>query len=271
VLSIFKNNKNKNMKKLLIIPAVLLSTGCLFLASCGNADTNTSMKAPVQNAADSTNQKEGKEGGEKEAKENDEKTSIVKPVSLVTSTDAKSTTTENMQVAFKGETTASAKYAAYSKKAEQEGYHEIALLFKAASTSENIHANNHKAVLQESGINIPVIKPEYAVKSTKENLEDAIAGETYEVTTMYPDFLTTANEAGNQIALISLNYAYKTEKKHKVFYEAALAALQNNTVKSLPVVFYVCTTCGNTYETIAPARCGLSMTDSGKFIKITSL
>ncbi|MBK7562087.1 MAG: rubrerythrin family protein [Chitinophagaceae bacterium] len=176
-----------------------------------------------------------------------------------------------MQAAFKGETTASTKYAAYSKKAEQEGYHEIALLFKAASTAENIHANNHKAVLQESGVSVPVIKPEFTVKSTQENLEDAIKGESYEVSTMYPEFLKTANEAGNQIALISLNYAYKTEKKHKVMYENALVALQNNNVKSLPSVFYVCATCGNTYETTAPARCGISMTSSEKFIKIISL
>jgi len=256
------------MKKLLIIPAVILTTGCLFLTSCGNADSNNAMKSPVQNNADSSNQKESKEN---EKDEKDEKTSIVKPVSMVTSSAAATKTTENMQAAFKGETTASAKYAAYSKKAEQEGYHQIALLFKAASTAENIHANNHKAVLQESGADVPVIKPEFTVKTTKENLQDAIAGETYEVTTMYPEFLTAANEAGNQIALISLNYAYKTEKKHKVFYEAALAALESNTVKTLPTVFYVCPTCGNTYETTAPARCGISMTSGEKFIKITSL
>ncbi len=266
------------MKKLLIIPVMLLTAGSLFLASCGSNNTDATMKAPVQNNADTSTQRAGKEigdneEGENEAKQNekDERTSIVKPASNVTSNDAKAKTTENMQAAFKGETTASAKYAAYSKKAEKEGFHQIALLFKAASTAENIHANNHKAVLQESGISVPVINPEFTVKSTKENLEDAIAGETYEVSTMYPDFLTAANEAGNQLAMMSLNYAYKTEKKHKIFYEAALTALLNNTVKSLPIVFYVCPTCGNTYETTAPARCGISMTSSEKFIKITVL
>lgn len=176
-----------------------------------------------------------------------------------------------MQAAFKGETTASAKYAAYSTKAEQEGFHQIALLFKAASVSENIHANNHKAVLDESGIGVPAITPEFIVKTTKENLLDAIAGETYEATTMYPEFLTEANAAGNQLAMMSLNYAYKTEKKHRVFYEAALTALQNNTTTSLSTVFFVCPTCGNTYETKTPGRCGISMTAGEKFIKITSL
>ena len=185
--------------------------------------------------------------------------------------NAKSVNYENMKTAFEGETTASAKYAAYSKKAEEEGYHEIALLFKAASTSEKIHANNHKAVLLEGSQEVPSITPDFSVKSTKENLKDAIAGETYEITTMYPEFIKNANDAGNQFSLMSLNYAYKTEQKHKPLYEKAFAALESNTVKSLPTVFYVCPTCGNTYDTKAPSRCGISMTSSEKFIKISSL
>ena len=185
--------------------------------------------------------------------------------------DAKTVNFQNMQDAFKGETTASAKYAAYSKKAEEEGYHEIALLFMAASKSEKIHATNHKAVLGESDLKVPEIKPEFTVKSTKENLEDAISCESYEASTMYPEFITNANIAVNQLALVSLNYAYKTEQKHKVFYEKALAALQGKTVKSLPTVYYVCPTCGNTYDTTPPSHCGISMTGSEKFIRIDKL
>jgi rubrerythrin len=183
--------------------------------------------------------------------------------------DAVAKNFENMQAAFKGETTASAKYAEYSKKAETEGYHEIAMLFKAASTSEKIHANNHKAVLEDAGKQVPLIKPEFSVNSTKENLKDAIAGESYEISTMYPEFITNANYAGNQLSLISLNYAYKTEQKHKPLYEKALAALENNTVKSLATDYFVCPTCGNTYDNAAPKRCGISMTSGEKFIKIS--
>lgn len=241
------------MKKLLIIPSVF-ALGSFFLASCGNSTPDASMKSPVQNNVVNINLKATQEMS----------TNVV-------NNDANRKTIENMQAAFKGETTASAKYAAYSTKAEQEGFHQIALLFKAASVSENIHANNHKAVLDESGIGVPAITPEFIVKTTKENLLDAIAGETYEATTMYPEFLTEANAAGNQLAMMSLNYAYKTEKKHRVFYEAALTALQNNTTTSLSTVFFVCPTCGNTYETKTPGRCGISMTAGEKFIKITSL
>jgi rubrerythrin len=123
-------------------------------------------------------------------------------------------------------------------------------------------------VLDDSGVKVPAITPEFTVKSTKENLEDAIKGESYEAATMYPEFLKDANASGNQLAMISLNYAFETEKKHKVMYEKALAALGNNTVKSVPSTYYVCPTCGNTYDTTPAKRCGISMTSSEKFISI---
>lgn len=254
------------MKKTVIIPALLFSS--LLFFSCGN-NSSGELKSPLSKAADSTEQKEGKESNEGEENEKEENKS--KQTTSQTGTDAKAKTVENLQAAFKGETTASAKYAAYAKKAEQEGYHEIALLFTAASKAENIHANNHRAVLQESGVSVPAITPEYTVKSTEENLKDAIAGESYEASTMYPDFLTVANTSGNQLALVSLNYAYKTEKKHKVMYENALGALQNNVVKTLPVAYYICPTCGNTYDAKPAARCGISMTSSERFVKINSI
>jgi rubrerythrin len=203
-----------------------------------------------------------------------EKSELQKPVTESTSVskeDADAATTINLQAAFKGETTASAKYAAYSKKAEEEGFHEIAMLYHAASTAENIHANNHKAVLEEAGQTVPEIIPEFTVNSTKENLKDAIEGESYESNTMYPEFMVTAKAANNDLAGISLNYAYRTELKHLKMYKEALAALESNNVKSLPTVYFICPTCGNTYQTTAPKRCGISMTSSEKFIKLTSL
>lgn len=196
-----------------------------------------------------------------------------KSVALGSSTiaEAKEKTISNLQEAFNGESNATARYAAFAKKATEEGYKEIALLFKAASLAEKIHAGNHKAVLEEMGVAVKPANIDIKVLSTKENLEFAINGETYEATTMYPNFLQDANTAGNQLALISLNYAYKTEKKHKVFYEQALAALNSNKVNTLPSAYFICPTCGNTYETTAPKRCGISMTSGEKFVKINSL
>lgn len=251
---------SKMKKHTIIITAIILSAGSFLLTSCNNSNATGPLKSPIEKNEDSDDAPKAN-GGASTSSANAGATAI----------SASAKTIENLQAAFKGETTASAKYAAYAKKAEQEGYQEISLLFKAASTAENFHANNHKAVLQESGVSTAEIKPEFTVKTTKENLQDAINGESYEASTMYPEFLTVANEANNQLALITLNYAYKTEKKHKVMYENALAALQNNTVKTLPTVYFVCSTCGNTYENNAPARCGISMTSSDKFVKITSI
>lgn len=230
------------MKNLLFLSGLIVVSTTL-LYSCGNVNASNLHEPSVSEVKKN-------EPGKKEKSTSENKT------------------IEDLQAAFKGESTASAKYAAYSKQAEKEGYHNIALLFKAASTAENIHANNHKSVLDDSGVKVPAITPEFTVKSTKENLEDAIKGESYEAATMYPEFLKDANASGNQLAMISLNYAFETEKKHKVMYEKALAALGNNTVKSVPSTYYVCPTCGNTYDTTPAKRCGISMTSSEKFISI---
>lgn len=266
------------MKKLLISPFKWSIAGSIFIASCVSNNKDGAMKVPIQSNADTATQKtrevSGKSGEkENEAQENEknEQTSITTPTSYVPSIETNAKSKENMKAAFKGETANSAKYTAYSIIAEQEGYQQVALLFKAASISEIIHANNHKAVLQESNISVPLMRPEFTVKTNEDNLQEAIACETYEATTMYPDFLATAKAAGNQMEMLSLNFAYKTEKKHKGLYEAALYALQHNAVSSLPTVFYVCPTCGNTYEKKAPARCSISMTSAEKFIKINSL
>lgn len=181
-------------------------------------------------------------------------------------TDAGIKTIENMQSAYKGEKTATAKYEAFSKKAEEEGYHNIALLYNAVSAAESIHATNHKAVIEDAGAKVPIITPKYKLKTTKENLTEDINGEAYEAKTMYPDFLKTAETADNQIAFLSLTYAMKTEQKHKFFFEQALGDINSNTLKSLPSKYFVCPICGNTYATTAPKHCDFSLTDREKFI-----
>ena len=180
--------------------------------------------------------------------------------------NAKSKTIENMQAAYKGEVTATAKYTAYSKIAEKEGYHNIALLFTAVAAAESIHAANHKAVIENSGATVPDIKPDFTVKSTKENLKEDINDEAYEATTMYPDFIKSATLAQNDLAELSLTYAMKTEKKHKYFFEQVLGDINGNTLNSLPSTYFVCPVCGNTYTT-APKHCDFSLTDRDRFIK----
>jgi len=179
-----------------------------------------------------------------------------------------SKTIANIKSAIIGETTASEKYAAYSTKAKEEGYSKIALLFEAASKSESIHANNHRAVLEQLGVKMDDFKTDYKVKTTKENLEDAYKGESYEVSTMYPDFLKIAQKEKVNLAMISFNYAFQTEKKHQALYKNAIDQLKAGKDKDLAFKYMVCQTCGNTYDGEAPPRCGISMTPKERFVTI---
>jgi rubrerythrin len=187
-------------------------------------------------------------------------------LSFAVDTTPKMTTIDNLKAAFTGETTASAKYAAYSQKAAEEGHTKIALLFEAASKAEGIHAANHRAVLEQLGETAPEVKPAFEIKTTAENLQDAIKGETYEVETMYPEFIKNVQASHINIAGISFNYAWQTEENHKILYTKALDALNNEVEASLPGRYYVCTTCGNTYDETAPNRCAICMTAKEKFI-----
>ena len=178
-------------------------------------------------------------------------------------------TIENLKAGIKGETTASAKYAAYAVKAKQEGNDTIAKLFDAASKAESIHATNHRKVLLGLGATMDEFKPEFEVKTTAENLQAAIEGETYEATTMYPQFLADAKAEKVQKAIKSFNWAFDTEKKHATFYQKALDALKINAENKLAFEYAVCPVCGNTYEKASvDGKCAFCQTGKEKFIMI---
>lgn len=177
-------------------------------------------------------------------------------------------TVENLLSAYRGETTACAKYASFAWKAKNEGFNEIALLFSAISNSEHIHARQHKVVLMAMGFSIPDIQPRFIVKSTHENLKNAISGELGEITITYPEFMAVANKERNQKALESFNHAYKAEIKHKAFFEEAQAALMTGNLKKLPLIYSVCQICGNTYNTQPPVRCAICTSPAEKFLKV---
>jgi rubrerythrin len=178
-------------------------------------------------------------------------------------------TIDNLKAGIMGETTASAKYAAFAAKAREEGNIQIAKLFDAASKAESIHAANHKKVLDELGGTMEAFKPEFEVKTTAENLQAAIKGETYESTTMYPQFLADAKMEKAAKATKSFTWAYDTEKKHSAFYQKALDSLNANAQNTLAVEYAVCPVCGNTYEKATEdKKCAFCQTVNDKFIVI---
>jgi rubrerythrin len=178
-------------------------------------------------------------------------------------------TIENLKAGIKGETTASTKYAAFAQKAMEEGNDTIAKLFDAASKAESIHAANHLKVLEGLGEKMDEFKPEFEVKTTAENLQAAIDGETYEVNTMYPQFLANAETEKVPDATKSFTWALDTEMKHLQFYANALQALNAKAENKLPFEYAVCPVCGNTYDKARmDANCAFCQTPSEKFIII---
>ncbi len=163
-------------------------------------------------------------------------------------------TVENLKAAFAGESQASRKYLYFAEKAEQEGQPQIAKLFRAASEAETVHARNHLNVLQGIG-------------TTVANLKTAISGEYYEMTEMYPDFITKSKTEKNTEAETSFDRANKVEKVHHGLYHQALKDLE--AAKKLPPqAYYVCQTCGNTVEGGAPDRCPICGATRNLFKKV---
>jgi len=158
---------------------------------------------------------------------------------------------ENLKEAFAGESQANRKYLAFAKKAEDEGFPQVAKLFRAAAEAETVHAHNHLRVLK-------------GIRSTKENLQEAIGGETYEFKSMYPAMMETAKSEKKNDAFQTFHFANSVEKIHAGLYQKALESLGKNEA----VDYYVCPVCGNTVEKAAPDKCPICGAPGKSFVKI---
>lgn len=181
---------------------------------------------------------------------------------------ASADTLQNLQTAFNGESNANARYTAFAKQADSEGYGEVASLFRAAARAEMIHANNHAAVIKDMGGTPKANIEQPTVKSTRENLEVAIKGETYEFETMYPDFLKQAKAEHKVPAVRTFNLAKTAEVEHAKLYKAALEKL--DTLKGTKsVAFLVCPTCGFTTRDANFQKCPSCFTPKEQFEKVS--
>jgi len=176
------------------------------------------------------------------------------------------TTLDNLMAAFNGESNAHANYAAFAKKADEEGYTQVASLFRAATRAEEIHAANHAAVIKKMGGNPQAVINTPAVKTTSENLKAAIAGETYERDVMYPEFIVNAKAANERAAIRTFTYALAAETEHAALYTEALNNL--SAWKGGKKEFYVCPVCGKTVTVVDFSACSVCGTPKEKFEKI---
>ena len=177
-------------------------------------------------------------------------------------------TLDDLQAGFNGEINAHARYLAFVERADQEGYGEVASLFRAAAKAEEVHAANHAAVIKEMGGTAQAKIETPVVKSTKENLETAIKGESYERDTMYPEFLKQARAEGNRDAVQTFNYAKTAEAEHAKLYSEAL----NNLPKlkgSKAMDYFVCTVCGYPTSKLDFSKCPSCFTHKDKYEKVS--
>ncbi len=163
-----------------------------------------------------------------------------------------STSKENLEFAFAGESQANRKYLAFAQAAEKEGYPQAAKLFRAAAEAETVHALNHLRALK-------------GVRSTKDNLQEAIAGETHEFKKMYPEMIKSAEEEGNREAQRTFTYANEVEKIHASLYKKVLDSLGKS---QEAYAYYVCPVCGYTSEQEAPDTCPICGAKGKVFRKI---
>ncbi|MFA4825172.1 MAG: rubrerythrin family protein [Methanoregula sp.] len=164
-------------------------------------------------------------------------------------------TIENAKEAFAGESQANRKYQAFSEKAADEGFKNIATLYKAASEAEAIHAKKLLKVLA-------------AIEPTAKNLEASIAGETHEFTTMYPGFIKVAEAEGRSDAVLAFTHAMKAEQVHATLYKKALDAVKAGNDLGREKIF-LCPVCGNIETGKAPDKCPICGVFGKQFREIT--
>jgi rubrerythrin len=166
-----------------------------------------------------------------------------------------SKTIDNLKAAFAGESQANRKYLAFGKKAAEEGFPQIAKLFRAVAAAETVHAHNHLRAME-------------GVKSTAENLEAAIGGENYEVVSMYPPMLAEAEGEGDKRAARSFHWALEVEKIHEALYRKAAELLGKG--KDAPQTeYYICPICGYTHEGPLDSKCPICGAPAEKFGKVS--
>jgi len=140
--------------------------------------------------------------------------------------------------AYTGESKASLRLKAYAEKAEEEGYPQMAKLFRVISVSEEIHGKRALRLLRET-------------KSTEENLAASFESETKVAGVAYDVFIKMANDEDNQAAAIYFSQSRDVEDVHAKLYKEAMGHM----MEERETVYYVCKVCGYVSDGVLPDVC----------------
>jgi len=173
-------------------------------------------------------------------------------------------TVEDLRTACRIESNARARYLAFAQKADEEGFGEVASLFRAAARSEEIEVNNQSAVIKKLGaIDYPAAIETPVVKSTRENLVAAAAPRDGYTGETYSGFIKAAKALGNQDAATAFFYASESRTENEILFHKALLDLNNMKGKSR--TYYVCSVCGYTAERPVPKSCETCASSAEKY------
>jgi rubrerythrin len=173
-------------------------------------------------------------------------------------------TETNLKSAYAGESQANMRYTIYAKKAKEEGYPNVARLFTAVSFAEQTHASNHYRNIVSKGDSLTFSMAGFGSRTTSENLQVGIDGETFEITEMYPAYKAVAEFQGEKGAAISFTWALEAEKIHASLYKKAKQAVDQGKDVDLGTI-QICPVCGHTVEGEAPERCPICNAPKDQF------
>jgi rubrerythrin len=174
-------------------------------------------------------------------------------------------TASNLRSAYGGESMAHMRYKIWGVKAEQDGYPNVARLFRAISHAEQVHATNHFTQLRnEVGDFMVASMAPFGLGITSDNLQGGINGETFEINEMYPAYLEVAKFQGERGAELSFHYAYSAEKIHAAMFQEAKQSVDSGRDIELGPV-QICEVCGYTHEGDIPDKCPICNAKRDKF------
>jgi rubrerythrin len=147
-------------------------------------------------------------------------------------------TREALQQAYSGEAKASLRLKVYAEKAQEEGYPQIAKLFRVIASSEEVHGARALKILKE-------------IKTTEENLADSFQSERRVAEVAYGEFVKQAEAEGNRAAVLHFSQSKDVEETHAKLYKEAM----NHMLEERETTYYVCQVCGYVADGILPDIC----------------
>jgi len=160
---------------------------------------------------------------------------------------------EARQQSYVGEAKAALRLKVYAQKAEEEGFKQIARLFRVIAFSEEIHGARALRVLKD-------------IKTTEENLAASFESEKTVAEIAYDRFVKMAEQAGDKASLLHFSQSRDVEETHAKLYKQAM----NHFMEERETVYHVCKVCGYVADGVLPDECPVCAAKKDQFTTFDS-